>query len=229
MRLQASCAALAAALSTLAFAGNASAQDADVAFNVAVASDYVFRGVSQTDEDPAFQAGVDLALASGFYAGGWVSNVDFGDDTSAEFDVYGGYRTELEGFALDFGVIGYLYVGEPSNAEYDYVEYKAAISRAIGPVTAGAAVFYSDDFFGADEEAVYVEANAAFTPAEKWTVSGAVGQQSLDVSDDYVTWNAGVAYALSDVYTLDVRYHDTDVENVDIYDGRVVATIKAFF
>lgn len=228
MRLQASCAALAAALSTLAFAGTASAQDADVAFNVAVASDYVFRGVSQTDEDPAFQAGVDVT-ASGFYGGAWISNVDFGDDTSAEFDVYGGYRTEVGGFGLDVGVVGYLYTGEPSAAEYDYVEYKAAISRAIGPVTAGAAVFYSPDFFGADDEAVYTEASMAFAPADKWTVSGVLGHQALDVSDDYTTWNAGVSYALSETYVVDLRYHDTDVENVDIYDGRVVASIKAIF
>ncbi len=228
MRLQASCAALAAALSTLAFAGTASAQDADVAFNVAVASDYVFRGFSQTDEDPAFQAGVDVSL-NGFYGGAWASNVDFGDDTTAEFDVYGGYRAEVEGFALDFGVVGYLYAGEPSAAEYDYVEYKAAVSRAIGPVTAGAVVYYSPDFFGADEEAVYTEANLAFAPADKWTVSGAVGFQTLDVSDDYTTWNAGVSYALSDVYAIDVRYYDTDVDNVDIAGARGVIALKAVF
>ncbi|MGV3578439.1 TorF family putative porin [Brevundimonas sp.] len=229
MKLQASCAALAAALATFAAAGAASAQDAEVGFNVGIASDYVFRGVSQTDEDPAFQAGVDVSFGSGFYVGAWGSNVDFGDDTDAEFDVYGGYRTELGGFGVDVGVISYLYAGEPSGAEYNYVEYKAAISRAVGPVTAGAAVYYSDDFFGADDEATYIEGNLAFAPADKWTVSGAVGKQWLDVSDDYVTWNAGVAYALSDAYTLDVRYHDTDVDNVDIYDGRVVATLKAFF
>jgi uncharacterized protein (TIGR02001 family) len=228
MKLQASCAALAAALATFA-AGAASAQEADLAFNAAVASDYVFRGVSQTDEDIAIQAGADLTLSSGFYAGVWGSNVEFGDGTEIEVDLYGGYRTEVAGFGVDVGVISYMYAGEPTNAGYDYVEYKAAISRAVGPFTAGAAVYYSDDFFGADDEAVYVEANAAFTPADKWTVSGAIGQQSLDVSDDYVTWNAGVAYALTDTFAVDVRYHDTDVDNVDIYDGRVVATLKAFF
>ncbi|WP_396594460.1 TorF family putative porin [Brevundimonas sp. R86498] len=227
MRLQASCAALAAALATFAAAGAASAQDVDVAFNAAVASDYVFRGFSQTDEDPAFQAGVDLTAGS-FYSGAWISNVDFGDDTTGEFDVYGGYRTEAGGFALDFGVVGYLYFDEPSGADYGYVEYKAAISRAIGPVTAGAVVFYSPDFFGADEEAVYTEANLAFAPADKWTVSGAIGFQTLDVNDDYATWNAGVSYSLSDVYVLDVRYHDADVDG-PLSDARVVGTLKAFF
>jgi len=83
MRLHTACAALAAAL-LAATASAASAQDVDVAFNVAVTSDYVFRGISQTDEDPGFSGGVDLTYGS-FYSGAWVSNVDFGDDTSRSY------------------------------------------------------------------------------------------------------------------------------------------------
>jgi uncharacterized protein (TIGR02001 family) len=227
MRLQASCAALAAALATFAAAGAASAQDVDVAFNAAVTTDYVFRGFSQTTEDPALSAGVDLTAGS-FYAGAWASNVDFGDSTDAEIDVYGGYRTELGGFALDFGVVGYFYTNVPSAVDYDYVEFKAAASRAIGPVTAGVVLYYSDDFFGVDGEAVYTEANIAFTPATDWTVTAAIGNQALDVSDDYTTWNLGAAYAITDNLIADVRYHDADVDG-PLSDGRIVGTIKAVF
>lgn len=226
MKLQASCAAIVAAFTALA--GAASAQEADFAFNVAATTDYVFRGASQTNEDPALQAGVDLTYGS-FYAGAWASNVDFGDDTDAEIDVYGGFRTEANGFALDFGVVGYGYVNEPSAADYGYVEFKAAASRAIGPLTAGVAVFYSPDFFGVDETATYLEGNAAFTPMDKVTVSAAVGKQWLDVTDDYTTWNIGAAYALTDNLAVDVRYHDTDVDNAPLYDGRVVGTLKVLF
>ncbi|WGM31987.1 TorF family putative porin [Brevundimonas sp. NIBR11] len=230
MRSHAFCVAMAAALSTLTAAGATAAQDIDVAFNAALTSDYVFRGVSQTSEDPALQVGVDLTNG-GFYVGAWASNVDFGDDTDAEIDLYGGYRTEVEGFAVDFGIVGYTYVNSPSipDAGYGYVEFKAAASRAIGPVTAGAAVYYSPDFFGFDDEATYVEGNVAFAPADKWTVSGAIGKQFLDFSDDYTTWNVGVGYALTDNLVADFRYHDTDVENSDLYDGRVVGTIKVLF
>lgn len=229
MKLQASCAAAAAAaFLALGAAGSASAQDWDVAFNVGVTSDYVFRGASQSDENVAFQGGVDASYG-GLYVGAWASTVDFGDDTDAEVDLYGGYRTEAGGFALDFGVVGYGYVNEPSSADYNYVELKAAASRAIGPLTAGLALYYSPDFFGADDEAFYTEANAAFTPAEGWTVSGAVGKQVLDVTPDYTTWNVGVAWAFTDNLALDVRYHDTDVDNAPLYDGRVNATLKAVF
>lgn len=224
----------AAAAATLAagligLAAPASAQSTvDVAWNVGAVSDYVFRGFSQTSEDSAIQGGVDLTSGS-FYAGAWASNVDFGDDTDAEVDLYGGYRTEAVGFALDFGAIGYLYVGEPDGADYNYAEFKAAASRAVGPATFGAAVYYSPDFFGADKEATYAEVNGAFSPAPKWTVSGALGKQWLDVSDDYTTWNVGVGYALTDKVGVDVRYHDSDVDGVPGAEDRIVGAVKLTF
>lgn len=223
-------AALAALTVGLCAAAPASAQsDLQVAANVGVVSDYVFRGFSQTGEDPALQAGVDLT-SGGFYAGAWASNVDFGDGTDAEIDVYGGYRTEAAGFAMDFGVVGYLYAGAPKPiTDYDYVEFKAAASRAVGPATLGAAVYFSPDFFGVDKEATYAEVNAAFTPAPKWTVSGALGKQWLDVSDDYTTWNVGVGYALTDKVGVDVRYHDTDVDGVPGAEDRIVGAVKLTF
>jgi uncharacterized protein (TIGR02001 family) len=220
--------ACAAAMAVLLTAGAASAQDTPViAWNLGVTSDYVFRGYTQTSEDAAIFGGVDVT-AGDFYAGAWASNVDFGDDTDVEVDLYGGYRTEVSGFAVDVGVVGYLYTSQPAGADYDYVELKAAASRAIGPLTLGAALYWSPDFFGADEEATYVEANAAFSPAAQWTVSGAIGHQSLDVNADYATWNAGVAYALTDNVVVDLRYHDTDVDG-PLSDDRVVGALKFLF
>lgn len=226
MRLALACASL---LALTVGAGAAQAQTApEVAFNIGVVSDYVFRGASQTDEEPALQGGVDVSFANGFYVGGWASMVDFGDDTDAEVDLYGGYRTELGGYGLDLGVVSYLYVNEPGSADYNYVELKAAASRAIGPVTLGAAVYYSPNFFGADEQTTYLEANAAYAVTDKWSVSGAIGHQSLDVNDDYATWNLGVAYALTDHLVVDVRYHDTDVDG-PLTDDRFVVGLKASF
>ena len=226
-------AAAAGALATalIGVSSPASAQsDVKVAWNVGVVSDYIFRGFSQTGEDPAIQGGVDLTSGS-FYAGAWASNVDFGDDTDAEVDLYAGYRPEVAGYALDFGVIGYLYAGQPDGADYDYVEFKAAASRAFGPAILGAAVYYSPDFFGASEdEATYAEINGAVSPADKWTLSGAVGRQWVSSDLDYTTWNLGAAYQLTDTLALDLRYHDTDQHDFgDIYGARAVATLKATF
>jgi uncharacterized protein (TIGR02001 family) len=230
-------AALAGA-SLLALPDPARAQAADepsgpaIAWNVAVTSDYVFRGVSQTEEDAAISGGVDLEIGA-FYTGAWASNVAFpGDpDTEAEIDLYAGYRTSLAGWDWDFGAGGYFYAGQPDGADYDYMELKAAASRAYGPVTLGATLAWSPDFFGAaEDEATYLEANAAFEPADKWTISGAVGRQVVSSEFDYTTWNLGVARQLTDTLALDLRYHDTDAHDFgDIYGARAVASLKAAF
>jgi uncharacterized protein (TIGR02001 family) len=204
----------------------------DVAFSAAAASDYVFRGVSQTESDPAVSAGVDVTQGL-FYAGAWAGNVSFaGDaDTDAEIDLYAGVRPEFGGFDWDFGVVSYFYAGQPDGADYDYVELKAAASRAVGPATLGAAIYWSPDFFGASEdEATYAEINGAISPADKWTISAAVGRQWVSSDFDYVTWNLGAAYQLTDHLALDVRYFDTDEHDFgDAYDSRAVASLKAVF
>ena len=226
--------ALAALPAAPALAQDAAASSSPIKWsaNAAASSDYVFRGVSQTEEDPAISAGVDATIGA-FYAGAWASNVSFpgDDDTSAEIDLYGGVRPEVAGWTLDLGVVGYLYTNQPDGADYSYAEIKAAASRAVGPATVGAAVYWSPDFFGAaEDEATYVEANAAYSPADRWTVSGALGRQFVSSDFDYTTWNLGVAYALTDSLALDVRYHDTDEHDFgDIYGARAVASIKAVF
>ena len=71
------------------------AQAVEVAGNVAIGSDYPFRGVSQTDRDPTIQGGFDVAFESGFYVGTWGSNVSGFVDTSMEWDLYGGFKGTL--------------------------------------------------------------------------------------------------------------------------------------
>lgn len=220
-----------AAASTLALAaGVAQAQDGPkLSYNLGVASDYVFRGVSQTQENPQVFAGVDLS-AGEFYAGTWASSVDFGDKTDAEVDLYAGYKPTLGAATLDLGVIYYGYVGAPKGADYGNVEFKAAASIPAGKGGVGAAVFYSPDSFGAAKEAVYYELNGSYPIAAKWTVSGAVGRQTYEGSGDYATWNVGAAYALTDKLSLDLRYHDTDEHGFGkTYGARAVASLKAMF
>ena len=92
--------------------------------NVGFFSQYVFRGISQTNEKPAVQGGFDLGHKSGFYAGTWASNIswigDFyipppgepGVSSSLEWDFYGGYKGSLPmDFGYDLGVLYYWYPG----------------------------------------------------------------------------------------------------------------------
>ena len=211
----------------LALAGAASAQE--FSFNLTATSDYVWRGVSQSDENFAIQGGADFESGI-FYAGTWASTVDFGDDTDAEIDFYLGVAPSAGGFDWDFGVTHYMYAGDPDGSDYDFTEASAAVSRAVGPATWGLKVAYSPDFFGAEDDATYLEANFAVEPAPQWSVSGAVGQQWVDSGADYLGWNLGVGYAFNDVFGLDLRYHDTNEHDWgSIFDSRVVVSLTAGF
>ena len=88
----------AAATALMLGAAGAGAAESTYTANVMLASDYVFRGISQTNERGAIQGGFDAALSNGIYAGVWASNVNFGtgaDGTSTEVDYYGGYSGTL--------------------------------------------------------------------------------------------------------------------------------------
>ncbi|MCX7191621.1 MAG: TorF family putative porin, partial [Candidatus Methylopumilus sp.] len=105
----------------------APASDLTVAYNVGLYSQYIFRGLTQTDRKPALQGGVDLTHSSGFYLGAWGSNIDWlrspygipPADTyytkggNLEIDLYGGFKTELgkSGIGIDVGALQYWYPG----------------------------------------------------------------------------------------------------------------------
>lgn len=218
--------ALLAATAAVTFGGTALAEDLSVSYNVGVASDYVFRGFSQTDGNAQVFGGVDLTSGI-FYAGAWASNVDFYDSTDAEIDLYAGITPTAGPVSFDLAAIYYGYVNAPGGADYDYWEFKAAAEVPAGPLTLGAAVFYSPEFFGGIGNATYYEGNVSFSPAEKWTVSAALGNQTFDAGGDYSTWNAGVGYAFTDKISADLRFSATDVDGVDIADDRVALTLKA--
>ncbi|WP_430425526.1 TorF family putative porin [Phenylobacterium sp.] len=222
--------ALAATAASLCFAGAANAQEdsgPSFSFNIGANTDYVFRGISQTDEDPSVFGGVDATMGIG-YAGVWVSNVDFSNGTDAEYDLYAGIKPTAGPVTFDLGVIYYGYVDSPKGSNQDYVEAKLAASVPAGPATLGAAVFYSPEFFGDTGDAWYYEVNAAVTiPDTKVSVSGALGRQDIEVGPGYTTWNAGIGYALTDHIALDLRYWDTAKDKFGaISEGRVVGGIK---
>lgn len=216
-------------------AAPAFAQEVTVSGNVALTTDYAFRGVSQTDESPAVQGGFDATFGdTGVYAGTWASNINFGTGgANLELDVYAGYKFALGPVAMDVGVVGYYYPGAADDlAELDYVEAYVKPSFALSDqLTVGGGLYYSPEFTGESGDGIYVELNGAFTVSPELSFSGAVGQQSVDAvgffagEDQYLTWNAGGTYNAMGL-GFDLRYVATDVDNVSIYDDRVVFTIK---
>lgn len=222
-----------AATAALALGTAAQAQDKpELSFNVGVASDYVFRGFSQTDSGPQVYGGADVGIGI-FYAGTWVSNVDFGDSTDMEYDLYAGFKPTVGPVSLDVGIVRYGYTNQSDGADLDFWEGKVAGSVPAGKGTIGAAVYYTPENFNQTGKATYVELNGSMPVNEKLSVSGAIGHQALEGPLDYETWNLGVGYAINDVFGIDLRYWDTNVDKKDdpfkVSSGRVVVGLKAAF
>lgn len=233
--------AAAAATAILGMGGVAHAETT-LTGNVAMATDYLFRGLSQTD-GPAIQGGLDVAVDQ-FYVGTWGSNVNF--NNNMELDIYGGFKPTVGPVALDIGAIGYLYPGADPSPTFNYAEIygKGSITPMEG-ASIGAAVYYSPEFTLETGQAWYTEINASFTAAEALSISGAFGHQYIeDINStgggtpkaDYNTWNIGGTYTYAGL-GFDLRYIGTDIDtadtimtsgftNDDLSDDRVVFTLK---
>ena len=117
-----------AVLAASCFAATSASAEVSVSGNVTYATDYTFRGVSQTNEKNAIQGGFDLDFGNGFYAGTWASNVNFGTETSTETDFYAGYAFDVaEGVTVDLSYYYFLYAGDES--DFNYSEFVANSRR----------------------------------------------------------------------------------------------------
>jgi uncharacterized protein (TIGR02001 family) len=208
--------------------------------NVGLTTDYVFRGISQSGEEPAIQGGVDFTCGR-FYAGVWGSSVDFGGDANAEIDIYGGFKHAMGPVTLDVGFIYYAYSGRfASDIDANFLELKLGASGEIWKGgTLGGTVFYSPDAQGGVGPSWTFEGTLAhalprvgmFNP----TVSGTVGHVTFsDLNNsDYTYWNLGLTLGFMEKWSLDVRYWDTDIDGcagaLFSCDSRVVGTVKYTF
>ena len=98
----------------------------DLSANVSVTNNYIWRGLTQTTNEAAVQGGIDYSHDSGFYAGTWASNVQYGADDvySYEHDLYFGFAGESGDISYD---VGYLYYNYDAEAEFDFAEIYGSV------------------------------------------------------------------------------------------------------
>ena len=218
------------------------AAQAEISGNVAIASDYKFRGVSQTDNGMALQGGLDYGHDSGFYVGTWMSNVDSnffnnGTDPQLEMDFYVGYAGEAGDFGYDVSLVQFEYSGCDAcdttelyvNGSYSMFNATFAYTNEIG---------YLGDTNS--EGAWYLNVGAETEVTEGWTVHGAVGYNAGDffdslpgnTPDSYFDYSIGVATSMAGV-DLDLSWVDVDSDGEDIFgnsdtltDGRLLFTVS---
>jgi len=200
--------AIAAAASLLT--GNVMAEDAPAAApdpgpvtaNVTLASQYRYRGISQTNSLPAIQGGFDYAHESGFYIGNWNSSISWINDgysaplapaTNApsapiEMDFYGGYKTEVsEGLMLDIGLLEYYY---PTKNLPNYSAPSATAGSLSSRNTAGASPSTLEGYISATYGIAMVKYSYALT--NLFGIDNSKGSQYFDLSLNYDTGWEGV-------------------------------------
>jgi len=190
-------------LALMAVAAVGTVARAEVSSTVTLASDYDFRGITQTARDPALQASLDWAAESGLYVGAWASNVDFGD-SDIELDLLAGYRGSIgEDASFDIGVVQYLYLDT-----YKDLKFTEAYA-GFGYKAVSAKVWYAWDFSNSGKSASYIEANAAIPMPNDFSFNLHAGYSDGDFwgSDSYTDYSVGISKTVGN-FALNLKWVD---------------------
>ena len=215
-----------------------------------LATDYVFRGISQTSENPAIQGSLNYSHPLGFYLGVWCSNVYHTvSDGGLELDYGGGWAKTFGDFDVDLGGVYYHYPSHGMEPEANYFETHVGVSYKMsgGAVEPIFKVYWnwSPDYYGEDGNGNYVNGSVSLALPYNLSVSGEIGYQDVEGDKltgngggldgksgyDYWHWRIGVGYGILG-FDLDLSYHDTSEREFlgkDNADDRVVFTISRTF
>jgi len=198
--------------------------------NMGIFSQYIFRGVSQTNADPALQGGFDYSHASGFYAGTWLSNISWLTDVAAytssslEWDVYGGYRGSFgnSDFGYDVGLLQYYYPGSvaPGVVKADTLEAYGAVTWKW--LSAKYSYSVGNKTFGVDNSrgTWYLDVSANYPITDKLSLQAHYGKQKFDgtnggVRNDsfasFEDYKLGLSYAMPKDFTVGAFYTSTSM------------------
>ena len=206
--------------------------------NATVATDYMFRGYTQTS-GAAVQARNRLVAPVGILRRHLGLQPGFGPGTPRSTS-YAGYAWEVGGLALDFGVFYFAYPGENdceeadgSSCEWDYMEFALSSGFDAGPLGLSLGVLYSPEYWGEDGagggDTWYVSGGVAFPSFQLGELEVAfdvnIGFTSADEElfaegeDSYMDWNAGLGVGLPGGLSLDLRYYGSDLDEDDVLAG----------
>ena len=206
--------------------------------NVGLFSDYIFRGISFTDDKPAIQGGFDYAHSSGLYAGTWASNLSIDGETNIEIDIYGGFANEFgeSGIGYDVGMVRYIYPGTNSDQDIDYNEYYGGLSYSYFSAT----VFYTDDWSNTGEDEIYYKLGFDYDLPYGLALSAHYGYTDsdrndgvADASDSYSDYGIGLTKGFAGLdWSLAYVGTDSDADDFtvdDNADDRFVFSVSSSF
>jgi uncharacterized protein (TIGR02001 family) len=184
-----------------------------VTWSLALTSDYVFRGVTQTDYDPALQAGLTYSWDSGVYFGVWASNVDFADPDGpdVEWDTYIGWSHDFdEQFSLDLSLVNYSYFGD--RKDYGNIDYFEGIGKLTWNEMITLTLAYAPDYANSDYSSFYANIGGTWEIGNEFSLNAGIGHSDFsDDVDGYTDWNIGISRAFGPA-TFALNYYDTDID-----------------
>jgi uncharacterized protein (TIGR02001 family) len=190
--------------------------------SVSMGSDYIFRGLSQTNRKPALPPSIDYDDASGWYVGAWASKVSWLSDVSTddarvsnsvEIDGYAGYRGSLSpNWAYDVGLYTYYYPGTyPASFTRPYTT-EAYASPTWQRITLTYSYGLTNLFgFANSKHSGYVDLSYNYEVTPGWTLNSHVGHQDVPNTpgSSYADWRVGVTRAFTNGYSVALGYYDT--------------------
>lgn len=193
-----------------------SVASAETTANVSVVSNYIFRGVTQTDGAAAVQGGIDYADDSGLYVGSWASTIDFGDAASYELDLYAGFSGELADFGYDVGYIYYAYPDSQSSIDFGEVYGELSYSMFAAGLAYTVHSENKDDLFDAGDLYYYISAGVPL--ANDFSLGLTAGYYDFDnegkfgVADDvsYAHYALGIAKDAGDFGEVSFNFEYAD-------------------
>ncbi len=171
--------------------------------NVAVNSNYIFRGQTQSDDQAAISGGIDWNHSAGGYIGGWTSNLGGGE---YELDLYGGYVFSASKVDVDVGYIAYIY---PVVSSSDYSELYA--NATINNFTAGLALTISKKGTSQDND-IYIYGTGEFELKKDLNLAATIGYYNYDDSQFNSYGHVQVAL-LKDDFTFAIDKNGDDSKN----------------
>jgi len=175
-------------------------------------SEYIYRGLAQSDGNPAFQLGLDYEFDAGIFVGAWASTIDLTSaigERDTELDLYIGYHYASEApLSATLTVLRYTYPGQTGSHSYDYNEVLASTTwREQYSIEFG----YTDNLYGLDRVGRHWELRSEWPVANAWVISAALGRN--DMSDigvsEYLHWNLGASARFSRLI-VDLRWYDNE-------------------
>lgn len=219
--------ALAASLLMAALPMTALADDASpFTWEITGVSDYVFRGASQSDENPTGQAGLTYTHDSGFYVGTWASGVDFGGaKPDFEVDAFIGYNTDISDTVnFDIALNRYNY---PDAGDSNYNELTTTTTFAE---TYALTIAYTNDVWALDADGWYFGLGREWELPQEFTLAANVGYSTFgdEVAENYADWSLGVSRAFGPA-TVGLSYHGTNSRGEtnfgELADDRIVLSV----